>query len=144
MPLLIVSDQDSRITSKFWAEICSLEIIKQRLLTAFHLQTDGQSEALNQIVKSYLRAYCADEPTAWVNLLPLAQFAYNNSMNATTNTTPNNLFFSMDYNIWFHVDGAPREKIPEAHVRIKKLHELRQRLQEHLTKANKHMTKYYN
>jgi hypothetical protein len=99
---------------------------------------------LNQIVESYLRAYCVDKPTAWVNLLPLAQFAYNNSMNATTNTTPNNLLFGMDYNIWFYVNGAPREKILEAHVRIKKLHELCQRLQEHLTKANKRMTKYYN
>jgi hypothetical protein len=46
-PLLIVLDQDSRITSKFWAEICSLEIIKQQLSTAFHPQTDGQSKALN-------------------------------------------------------------------------------------------------
>jgi hypothetical protein len=49
-------------------------------------------------------------------------------MNTTTNTTPNNLLFGMDYNIWFHVDGVPREKIPEAHARIKKLHELCQRL----------------
>jgi hypothetical protein len=99
---------------------------------------------LNQIIKSYLHAYYADEPTTWVNLLPLAQFAYNNSINTTTNTTPNNLLFGIDCNIWFHVNGIPREKIPEAHVRIKKLHELHQRLQEHLTKANKYMTKYYN
>jgi hypothetical protein len=49
-------------------------------------------------------------------------------MNAAMNTMPNNLLFGMDYNIWFHVNGAPREKIPEAHVRIKKLHELYQRL----------------
>jgi hypothetical protein len=72
MPLLIILDQDSRITSKFWAEICSLEIIKWQLSTAFHLQTNGQSKALNQIVESYLYAYYVDEPTAWVNLLPLA------------------------------------------------------------------------
>jgi hypothetical protein len=65
-------------------------------------------------------------------------------MNAATNTIPNNLLFGMDCNIWFHVNGAPREKILEAHMRIKKLHELCQRLQEHLTKANKCMTKYYN
>jgi hypothetical protein len=65
-------------------------------------------------------------------------------MNAATNTTPNNLLFGMDCNIWFYVNGTPREKIPEAYVRIKKLHELCQRLWEHLTKANKHMTKYYN
>jgi hypothetical protein len=41
MPVLIVSDQDSRITSEFWAEICSLEIIKQQLSTTYHPQTDG-------------------------------------------------------------------------------------------------------
>jgi hypothetical protein len=74
-------------------------MIKQQLSTAYHPQTDGQSEALNQIIKDYLRAYCADEPTAWVNLLPLAQFAYNNSMNAAMKTSPNNLLFGMDCNI---------------------------------------------
>jgi hypothetical protein len=98
-PVLIVLDQDLRITSEFWAEICSLEIIKQQLLTAYHLQTDGQSKALNQIVEDYLCVYCADEPTAWVNLLPLAQFTYNNSINAATKTIPNNLLFGMDCNI---------------------------------------------
>jgi hypothetical protein len=45
-------------------------------------------------------------------------------MNAAMNTMPNNLLFGMDYNIQFHVDGVPREKIPEAYARIKKLHEL--------------------
>jgi hypothetical protein len=71
MPISIVSDQDLRITSEFWAKICSIEIIKQQLSTAFHPQTNGQSEALNYIIKDYLCAYCADKPTAWVNLLPL-------------------------------------------------------------------------
>jgi hypothetical protein len=52
----------------------------------------------------------------------------------------------MDCNIQFHANhtSIPREKIPEAHVRSKKLYELRQRLQKHLIKANKHITKYYN
>jgi hypothetical protein len=63
MPVLIILDQDSKITSEFWAEICSLEIIKQQLSTTYHLQTDGQSEALNWIVKDYLCVYCVDEPT---------------------------------------------------------------------------------
>jgi hypothetical protein len=88
------------------------------LLTTYHLQTNGQSKALNWIVKDYLCAYCADEPTAWVNLLPLAQFAYNNLINAATKMIPNNLLFGMDYNIWFHADNNPRERILEAHVRV--------------------------
>jgi transposase InsO family protein len=64
MPLSIVLDQDLRITSGFWAKICSLEMIKQQLSTAYHPQTNGQSEALNQIIKDYLHVYCADELTA--------------------------------------------------------------------------------
>jgi hypothetical protein len=128
MPISIVSDQDLRITSEFWAKICSMEIIKQQLSTAFYPQTDGQSEALNCIIKDYLCAYYANEPTTWVNLLPLAQFAYNNSMNATTKTIPNNLLYGMDYNICLYTHSIPKERIPEAHVRIEKMHKLCQRL----------------
>jgi hypothetical protein len=64
----------------------------------------------------YLRAYCADEPTAWVNLQHLARFAYNNSINAATKTTPNNLLFGMNCSIRLHVEGnVPRERILEAY-----------------------------
>jgi hypothetical protein len=139
----VVSDRDSRITSQFWKEICYLAIIKRRLSTAFHPQTDGQSEALNRIVEDYLRAYCADEPTAWVNLLPLARYAYDNSMNAATKTTPNNLLYGMDCNIRLHLPDATA-KIPEASARIEKLHQLRQSLRERLAQASERMTKYYN
>jgi hypothetical protein len=70
MPISIVLDWDLRITSEFWAKICSIEIIKWQLSTAFYPQTDGQSEALNCIIEDYLCAYYADELTTWVNLLP--------------------------------------------------------------------------
>jgi hypothetical protein len=92
---------------------------------------------LNHIVKDYLYAYCADKPTTWVNLLPLTQFAYNNSMNAATKMIPNNLLYGMDYNICLYTHSIPKERIPKAHVRIEKMHELCQRLQEYLTNANK-------
>jgi hypothetical protein len=82
---------------------------------------------LNQIVKDYLCAYCADEPTTWVNLLPLAQFAYNNLINAVMKMIPNNLLFGIDCNIQFYADKMPRERILEAYVRVQKLYELHQR-----------------
>jgi hypothetical protein len=53
-PKGIVSDRDNKITSKFWAEVCTYLVIKRRLSTAFHLQTDGQTEILNRILKGYL------------------------------------------------------------------------------------------
>jgi hypothetical protein len=58
-------------------------------------------------------------------------------MNATTKMIPNNLLYGIDCNIRLYTYSIPKERIPEAHVRIEKMHELCQRLQEHLTNANK-------
>ena len=88
-PWSIVTDQDSHITSNFWCEVCEMKIIKQHLSMAYHPQTDGQSKALNQIIKDYLWAYTSDNQMVWAKLLPLAQFAYNNSCNHTTGMSPN-------------------------------------------------------
>ena len=53
----IMSDRDTRITSKFWAEVCTYSLIKQRISIVFHPQTDSQTEILNCILENYLRAY---------------------------------------------------------------------------------------
>jgi hypothetical protein len=50
----IVLDWDTRITSKFWAEVCTYSLIKRRMSTTFHLQTNGQTEILNRILENYL------------------------------------------------------------------------------------------
>ena len=98
-PRSIMTNRDSRITSDFWREVCDIQIIKRRMSTAYHPQTDGQSEALNRIIEDYLRAYTAEDQTVWARLLPLAQFAYNNSRNSTTGVSPNRLLFGYDYDI---------------------------------------------
>ena len=56
--------------------------------TAFHPQTDGQTERLNQTLEQYLRCYIDQEQDNWVSLLPLAQFAYNSAENSTTKVSP--------------------------------------------------------
>lgn len=59
-----------------------------KLSTAFHPQTDGQTERLNQTMEQYLRSYVNYKQDNWVELLPLAQFAYNSALSEATKTSP--------------------------------------------------------
>ena len=144
-PRSIVTDRDSRITSDFWREVCEIQIIKRRLSTAYHPQTDGQSEALNRIIEDYLRAYTSEDQMVWARLLPLAQFAYNNSRNHTTQLSPNRLLHGFDCEIRIDVaDNVTEGRIPAAKDRVEKLHKLRQELRLRLVKAQERMAAYYN
>ena len=88
LPTDIVSDRDSRFTSEVWKEFLRLSEIRPRMSTAFHPQTDGQTERLNQTIEAYLRAFVQHEQDDWVSLLPMAEFAYNNSVTAGNGMTP--------------------------------------------------------
>jgi len=101
-PKGVVSDRDSRITSKFWAEVCYYSLIKRRMSTAFHPQTDGQTEIINRILENYLRAYANAEKNNWASLLPSAQWAYNNSQSASTGMTPFRALYGYDPDL--HID----------------------------------------
>lgn len=113
--------------------------------TAFHPQTDGQTEILNRVVEGYLRAFTSLEQMNWAKLLPTAAFAYNNSMNHTLRMSPFKALYGFDPE--FHVDIAddvPKGEIPAAKDRIQKLHELRRDLREQFIKAQERQIKYYN
>jgi len=88
LPTDIVSDRDSRFTSEVWKEFLQLLDIRPRMSTAFHPQTDGQTERLNQTIEAYLRAFATREQDNWVSLLPMAEFAYNNSVTMGNEMTP--------------------------------------------------------
>ena len=62
--------------------------IRPNISTAFHPQTDGQSEALNQVLEQYLWIFCSYHQDDWVDLLPFAEFSYNNSVNMSMKMTP--------------------------------------------------------
>ena len=84
----IVTDKGSLFTPKFWSSLYYFLGIKRRLSTAFHLQTDGQTECQNSTMEAYLRAFVNFEQNDWARLLPMAEFAYNNAKNASTGYTP--------------------------------------------------------
>ena len=88
MPEEIISDRDKLFTSKFWTALTAYLGVKRKLSTAFHPQTNGGTERMNQVIEAYLRCYVNYKQDNWVSLLPLAQFAYNSSITDTTKVSP--------------------------------------------------------
>ena len=88
IPKRIVSDWDPRFTAWFIQQLCTILGINQNLSTAYHPQTDGQSERANQRIEQYLRIYGNKEKNDWVDLLPLAQFVHNSWRNESIGATP--------------------------------------------------------
>jgi len=87
LPNVIVSDRDSVFTSEFWREFWSLQGTKLHFSTAFHSQTDDQSEVVSRCLETYLRCFCANKPHDWARWLPWAQFWYNTTWHSSTKTT---------------------------------------------------------
>jgi len=75
LPDSIVSDRDSKFTSKFWRETHRILGTKLMMSTAFHPQTDGVSERANRTVGQILRTVIKPDQTDWVEKLPLVEFA---------------------------------------------------------------------
>ncbi|MCU1415826.1 MAG: hypothetical protein JWN80_3166, partial [Microbacteriaceae bacterium] len=96
VPADIVSDRGSKFTSSFWRSLSEALGIEQSLSTAFHPETDGQTERVNQVLEQYLRLYVSYDQSDWVRLLPLAEFAYNNTPHSSTTLSP--FFANKGYN----------------------------------------------
>ncbi|GJP32570.1 hypothetical protein CLOM_g17192, partial [Closterium sp. NIES-68] len=87
IPKAIVSDRDPIFTSKFWTKMWEQYGTRLHLSTAYHPQTDGQTERTNQTMEQLIRTTYTG-PTDWEDSLPLIEFAYNNAPSSTTAQSP--------------------------------------------------------
>ncbi|GJV13824.1 putative reverse transcriptase domain-containing protein [Tanacetum coccineum] len=88
IPVSIICDCDPRFASNFWRSLQNALGTNLDISTAYHLQTDGQSERTIQTLEDMLRACAIDFGKGWVNHLPLAEFSYNNSYHASIKAAP--------------------------------------------------------
>jgi hypothetical protein len=105
-PDTLLSDRGSVFTSQFWSDICYHLKIDHRLSTAFHPQTDGQTERQNQELETYLRIYMNYQQDNWVGLLPFAEYAYNSKQHSGHMLSPIRMAFGIDPKGF---DGVPDE-----------------------------------
>lgn len=87
-PASIVSDRDPIFLSSFWQDLFKLCGTKLHHSSAYHPQTDRQTEVVNRGLEQYLRAFSQDKPTAWASYLGWAEFCHNTTYNETIRMTP--------------------------------------------------------
>jgi hypothetical protein len=88
VPKTLLTDRDPRFTSDLFSEISKLLGVKQAMSTAFHPQTDGQTERVNRVVEEMLRHFVGPRLDDWDTFLAPVKFAINNSFQESVGNTP--------------------------------------------------------
>ena len=88
LPSSVVSDHGLIFASHFMGELYKILEIKRKMSTAFHPQTDGQTERLNCEINTYLRIYVSDRQQDWAKWIKIAQFVWNNTVSSVTTDSP--------------------------------------------------------
>jgi len=88
IPSYVTSDRGLEFVSNFFRSLGTALDMCLHFTLGYHPEGDGQTEYTNQTLKQYLRVYCNYQQDNWSKLLPLAEFAYNNALSATTGVSP--------------------------------------------------------
>ncbi|MCO5612609.1 hypothetical protein L7F22_066878 [Adiantum nelumboides] len=88
LPKRVLNNRDAKLTLKFWTSLFQAIGTQLCFSTAYHPQTDGQTERVNQVIEDILRAYCLEEPRKWVQHLPLVEYAYNSFNHRSKGMSP--------------------------------------------------------
>ncbi len=132
LPRDIITDRGTQFTSDLWKELLSALRIQAKVATTDHHETVGQVERCNSFIEQYLRIYTrAYYHDDWVDWLYAAEFAYNNSINASTKQSP----FYTNYGFHPFVDGAYTLDLPSESKHILDLGENFKFVQEVLNRA---------
>ena len=112
VPVSIVSDRGPQFTSRFWQKLQEALGTKPDFSTAFHPQTDGQSERTIQTLEDMLQMCVMDFRGSWEKYLPLVEFAYNNSYHSTIGMAPYEALYGRKYrspSCWMEVSDRELE-----------------------------------
>jgi transposase InsO family protein len=143
LPLRVVSDRGTQFVANFTKELYRLLGIKLASSTAYHPQTDGQTERVNQELEQYLRLFTNERQSDWDDLLPLAEFQYNNRVHASTQSTP----FALDTGRHPRMGFEPRtgpSKVESANEFQDRMKSALEEARSALTKAQEEMRTYYD
>lgn len=134
LPEAIISDKDRIFTSSVWQELFKMTKTQLRMSTAYHPQTDGQTERVNQCLESYLRCFVHACPRQWKQWLTLAEFWYNTSFHTSLNTTPFEVLYGQKPR-HLGIDMVQSYAVPDLKVWLKERGIMVKLLQQQLIRA---------
>ena len=115
----IISDRGLQFSSAFAKELGKLLGYTLALSTAYHPQTNGETEQVNQEIETYLRIYCRNNPTSWVDSISHAEFAHNHRLHSVTGKSP--FYLMMGYEPGPLPNVLPSSPLPAVEERLKAL-----------------------
>eukprot|EP00253_Pinus_taeda_P012189 PITA_12189 len=141
LPKTIISDRDVKFTSAFWKTLFAELGTQLNFSTAYHPQTDGQTERVNQMVEDMLRAYVMQQPTRWEDYLHLVEFAYNNGYHTSTQMSPFEVLYGRKCRTpasW----GGPEDKLSLGPEMLKEMEDMVKRVRVNLKAAQDRQKNY--
>jgi len=142
LPESIISDRGLQFAAGLMMELNEMLGIKSKLSTAFHPQTDRQTERVNQELEQYLRMFINHRQEQWPEWLGTAEFAYNNKVHSSTKTSPFKANYGQNPRMGF--EGRKKGKYVGAEKFVEKMKEIQEEAKVALGKAQEDMKKYAN
>ena len=122
LPTKVVLDRGPQFAANFTKELWKGLGITPALSTAYHPQTDGETERDNQEIEQFLRVFCNYHQDNWVDLLPFAEFSHNTLKHSATGKSPFIVLYG--FNPPYSVDSALETKVPEVTDRLRLIKEV--------------------
>jgi hypothetical protein len=145
MPKSIVSDRDKVFTSAFWQQLFKLQGTSLAMSSAYHPQTDGQTEVLNKGLELFLRCFSFHNPKSWYKVLSWAEYWYNTAFQTSIGMTPFKALYGREppyltrYEPQVNDPPALQEELMERDKILQQLKSNLERAQQYMKKqADKH------
>ena len=143
LPDNIISDRGPQFIAGFWKRLLELLHIDRSLSSGHHPESNGQTERTNQTLEQYLHCFISYQQDDWVDWLPMAEFAYNNSVHSSTKQTP---FFTIfgQHPRWSFIPDVPTSINPQAEHRLQQLQQVHVKVRDHLQQAQNNFQRFAN
>lgn len=142
-PRQVISDRGTQFVAKWYRRLAERLGITLSYSTAFHPRSDGQTERVNQEVEQYIRTFVNYRQTNWAQLLPICEFARNNSAHSATNSSPFRTLYGHDLE-WTVHPGSTAKAVPDADARADQLKAIQEEAKASLEIAAERMKRHYD